>query len=186
MGHDAPRRAAQSELEAELLRREATPTPVADVVSAVIGGLDARGSARSTWSAGRAWYAVNGDIERTHTTGVFVREPSGRQTLPTLIVYVDSRSRVTDFTANREIYQARLERVGCRFEEVQFRESKRGTSRPDPAREVRSFSPAAPVPLTDEEAAEIDELCAQVPESLRDSVSRAMRESWQRRSGRNS
>ncbi len=186
MGHDAPRRAAQSELEAELLRREATPTPVADVFSAVIGGLDARGSARSTWSAGRAWYAVNGDIERAHTTGVFVREPSGRQVLPTLVVYVDSRSRVTDFTANREIYQARLERVGCRFEEVQFRESKRGGARPGPARERRSFSPAASASLTPDEAAEIDELCAQVPESLRDSVSRAMRESWQRRSGRNS
>ena len=106
--------------------------------------------------------------------------------LPTLVVYVDSRSRVTDFTANREIYQARLERVGCRFEEVQFRESKRGAARPDPARERRSFSPAASASLTPDEAAEIDELCAQVPESLRDSVSRAMRESWQRRSGRNS
>ena len=185
MAAEKPERAARSEIEARLLRREKSPVSVGDVFSAVMGDLDARGSARSTWSAGRAWYAVNGDIERAHTTGVFVREPSGRQTLPTLIVYVDSRARATDFTANREIYLGRLERVGWHFEEVQFRESKRPAALPAPARERRSFSPDA-APLSDADAARIDELCAEVPESLRESVSRAMRESWQRTLGRNS
>lgn len=181
-----PRRVAQSELEAELVRRDAAPAPVAEVFSSVIGGLDGRDAARSTWSAGRAWYAVNGDIERAHTTGVFVREPAGRQALPTLIVYVDSRARATDFTANREVYLARLEHVGWRFGEIQFRESKRKDAQAARARERRSFSPAAPAPLSDEDAARIEELCERVPDALRDSVSRAMRESWQREPGRNS
>ena len=187
MGRETPRRAAQSELEAELVRRETTPAPVADVFSSVIGGLDGHDAARSTWSAGRAWYAVNGDIERVHTTGVFVREPSGRQALPTLIVYVDSRARATDFTANREVYLARLEHVGWHFGEIQFRESKRRDAQVARARERRSFSPApVPTPLSDADAARIDELCEQVPAALRESVSRAMRESWQREPGRNS
>lgn len=172
--------APRSEVEAELIRREAAPAPVADVFSSVIGRLDARGGARSTWSAGRAWYAVNGDIERSHTTGVYVREPKGHEVLPTLIVYVDSRARAVDFTANREIYLARLENAGQRFAEVVFRESKRHVAQT--ARPARSAAPAAapPAPLPDEALRTIDELCAQVPEPLRDSVSRAMRESWQR------
>ena len=159
--------------------------PVGEVFSSVMGGLDGSGALRSTWSAGRAWYAVNGDIERVHTTGVFVREPSGRQTLPTLIVYVDSRARATDFNANREIYLARLERAGLRFSEVTFRESKR---RVEPERVERSRRQAATPPrqLTAEEAARIDELAAEVPAPLRDSVSRAMRASWSSRSEENS
>lgn len=172
-----------SELAASELRRAAAPTPAADVFSACLDALDGRGEVRSTWSAGRAWNAVNGDIERAHTTGVFVREPRGREQLPTLIVYVDSRSRVTDFTANREVYRARLENVGLYFREVTFRESKwaankegsaHTSDRPRPSRAPR------PLPeLTEAEAAQVDELCRSLPEALRDSVSRAMRVSYQ-------
>lgn len=176
---DLAHRGPRSELEEELLRREVSPTPVGDVFSSLIGSLDRGGAVRSTWSAGRAWYAVNGDIERAHTTGVFVRDPVGRQTLPTLVVYVDSRARVTDFTANREVYLARLENAGLRFAEVVFRESRRSrearpsTSRPAP--------PAAPASreLTEEDERAIERMCAQLPPALRDSVSRAMRESWE-------
>ena len=183
-GAEGPR-GARSEIERRLRERETSPSSVGDVFSSVIGGLDAAGGAvRSTWSAGRAWYAVNGDIERAHTCGVFVREPSGRQALPTLIVYVDSRARATDFTANREIYQARLERVGLRFAELVFRESKR----PAPDRPSRPAAPArpAPAPLSPKEAAAIEELCAPLPADLRDSVSRAMRATWQREQADNS
>lgn len=164
------------------LRRAAAPTPAADVFSACLDVLDGRGELRSTWSAGRAWNAVNGDIERAHTTGVFVREPRGREQLPTLIVYVDSRSRVTDFTANREIYRARLEHAGLRFQEVTFRESKRAprAEAKHPQGKPAAARPSRPLPeLTSEEASEVDRLCANLPAALRDSVSRAMRVSYQ-------
>lgn len=180
MASDATPRFARSELERHLLAREQAPSAVSDVFSSVLDGMDGARAARSTWSGGRAWYAVNGDIERAHTTGVFVREPKGREQLPALIVYVDSRARATDFNANREVYQARLERVGLRFSELVFRESKRTAARPEPARGRGSFSPAEREPLPDDEVAEIERLCSQVPEGLRDSVSRAMRASWER------
>lgn len=172
-----------SELAASELRRAAAPTPAADVFSACLDALDGRGEVRSTWSAGRAWNAVNGDIERAHTTGVFVREPRGREQLPTLIVYVDSRSRVTDFNANREVYRARLENVGLRFREVTFRESKwsaRKDAQPRPSDAQKSPRSHRPLPdLTEAEAAQVEELCRSLPEALRDSVSRAMRVSYQ-------
>lgn len=173
-----------SELVASELRRAAAPTPAADVFSACLDALDGHGEVRSTWSAGRAWNAVNGDIERAHTTGVFVREPHGHEQLPTLIVYVDSRSRVTDFTANREVYRARLENVGLRFQDVTFRVSKRPTraaaAAPRKADGVAG-GPSRPLPeLTPEEAAEVERLCACLPDALRDSVSQAMRLSYRR------
>ena len=185
MASDRAERAPRSELEAELVRRQAGPASVSDVFSSVMGALDDGGALRSAWSAGRAWYAVNGDIERSHTTGVFVREPSGRQVLPTLIVYVDSRARATDFNANREIYLARLERAGLRFGEVVFRESKR-RAEPTRAPRPRRTAPAPPRELAPDESAHIAELASEVPEALRESVSRAMRASWQSRSDKSS
>ena len=174
---------ARSELERDLRRREESPAAVGDVFSSVIGTLDEGGRARSTWSVGRAWYAVNGDIERAHTTGVFVREPAGRQSLPTLVVYVDSRSRATDFNANREVYQARLERVGLRFEEIAFLPSNRPAART--AIRERAVGPA-PAPLAPADAEKIERMSDQVPERLRASVSRAMRATWERSASQDS
>lgn len=180
MGAATDGAAPRSELADELLRRERSPRPVGEVFSSVIGSLDASDAARSTWSAGRAWYSVNGDIERSHTTGVYVRAPKGHETLPTLIVYVDSRARAVDFTANREIYLARLEHAGQRFAEVVFRESKRPRADASPRPRTAPPSPETREPLDDAALRTIDDLCSQIPEPLRKSVSRAMRESWQR------
>ena len=174
---------ARSELERDLRRREESPAAMGDVFSSVIGALDEGGRARSTWSVGRAWYAVNGDIERAHTTGVFVREPAGRQNLFTLVVYVDSRSRATDFNANREVYQARLERVGLHFEEISFLPSNRPAART--AIRERAAGPA-PAPIAPADAEKIERLTDQVPERLRESVSRAMRATWERSASQDS
>ena len=144
MASDATPRFARSELERHLLAREQAPSAVSDVFSSVLDDMDGARAARSTWSVGRAWYAVNGDIERAHTTGVFVREPKGREQFPALIVYVDSRARATDFNANREVYQARLERVGLHFEEISFLPSNRPAART--AIRERAAGPA-PAPL---------------------------------------
>ena len=63
-------------------------------------------------TAGLAWHSVIGDIERKHTTGVFVGKPKAPGMAPALCVYVDSRMRMVDFNANREIYLARLTAAG--------------------------------------------------------------------------
>ena len=168
------------ELTAALARREAAPAGLSGILSSM---LDARVDA--SWRVTRAWHAVNGDIERAHTTGTFVREPRRGEDGPVLVVYVDSRSRATDFAANSEVYVARLANAGLSFSKVEFRLSKypaRGADaqpRAEKAAARTSFSPAAPpAPLSPEEAAEIERACAGLPSTLRESVSRAMSASY--------
>ena len=107
------------ELTAALARRESAPAGLSGILSSM---LDARADA--SWRVTRAWHAVNGDIERAHTTGTFVREPRRGEDGPVLVVYVDSRSRATDFAANSEVYVARLANAGLSFSKVEFRLSK--------------------------------------------------------------
>lgn len=162
-------------------RREDAPEDVGGIFSSWLSSMG--GTVRDTAQAARVWSAVNGDIERSHTRGVYVSEPKGRQKLPTLVVYVDSRSRVTDFTANREIYRVRLEQAGLRFSEIVFRESKRARE------EEPRKRPAAPVELPDltpEEDAKVEALLGDVPEELRSSVAQAMRMSMRAEKRRNS
>ena len=92
------------ELSAERARREASPAGLSGILSAM---FDERADA--SWRVTRAWHAVNGDIERAHTTGTFVRDPRRGESGPVLVVYVDSRSRATDFSANSEVYLSRAE-----------------------------------------------------------------------------
>lgn len=92
------------ELSAERARREAAPAGLSGILSAM---FDERADA--SWRVTRAWHAVNGDIERAHTTGTFVRDPRRGESGPVLVVYVDSRSRATDFSANSEVYLSRAE-----------------------------------------------------------------------------
>ncbi len=178
---------ARSELEAEALRREAAPTPVADAFDALLSSADAQGRVRSTWNVTRAWYSVNGDYERAHTVGTFVEQPRRAGALPVLVVYVDTKSCEVDFMANREIYLARLEQAGLRFREVRFRQSKRPRAERDG--EPRRKAPAAEPPLPElsaEEERRAEELLASVPETLRQSVSRAVRVSMRAEKRRNS
>lgn len=174
-----------SALARDTRRREQAPTSIAELCGSCLERIDHDGATGSTWSAGRAWYTVNGDIERTHTTGVYVREPRGHESLPTLLVYVDSRARATDFSANREVYLARLASVGLRFLDVSFRVSRS----PAPARadrgEKRSALAAAPLPeLTDEERARVARMTESLPEGLRASARRAMSASLRAEKGR--
>ena len=92
------------ELSAERARREAAPAGLSGILSAMFDGR-----ADASWRVTRAWHAVNGDIERAHTTGTFVRDPRRGESGPVLVVYVDSRSRATDFSANSEVYLSRAE-----------------------------------------------------------------------------
>lgn len=175
----AARRPAQSELEAEILRRQANAGPLADVLATYLSSPATTDKVTSSHVAARAWYAVNGDIERGHTAGLFVRVPKRPGALPVLIVYVDSKARATDFSANREIYLARLSRMGLEFEEIEFRLSKRPVS---PRLGAVHTVPPGPAPETPQldpcDDEEIERLCAPLPEFLRKSVSRAMSASY--------
>lgn len=173
-----------SEIEAELVAREKSPEAVADVFDEFVRSADSGGRARTSWSVTRKWYAVNGDVERQHTTGTFVRSPKAHGSLPTLVVYVDSRARMVDFQANREIYRARMEQVGLRFEDVEFRVSKwaKGAA----PRPVTHDAPPVLPELSPEESSWVDRMTSELPEKLKLSVSRAMRVTMQAEKRRNS
>ena len=161
------------ELSREVRRREQGGTSLGDLVGGEVRRIGARGRRGDATGVWLVWNRVNGDVERAHTTGVHVGEPRRGERDPELTVYVDSAAYLTDFTANREVYLARLETAGLRFSHISFRRSKSRGAAPQ-ARGAREAG-AAPLPeLTDAERAEIAELCADLPESLRDSVSRAM------------
>lgn len=74
--------------------------------------------------AALAWSEANGDKEARHTMGLWVKEPTKKETKPTLIVYIDSSVMLADFQTNHEIYAMRLERVGFFVERVEFRLSR--------------------------------------------------------------
>ena len=161
-------------------RAERAAAPVADVLSGCIG---AGASAHLSESARAllAWRQVNGDVERTHTTGVYVGASRRLGELPELTVYVDSNAYVTDFSANREVYLARMETMGLRFSRVTFRRSKYPTvSRETPAARARKGGSRPLPPIDPDDAARIDALCEDLPQTLRESVSRAMRASYRR------
>ena len=165
------------ELSAERSRREAAPAGLSGILSSM---LDERADA--SWRVTRAWHAVNGDIERAHTTGTFVREPRRGESGPVLVVYVDSRSRATDFSANSEVYLARLANAGHPFCKVEFRLSKYPRRPPAPGGEKNVSPAAAAAPrraLTHRERDEIESLCSNLPASLRATVSRAMSASYE-------
>lgn len=179
---DRDDRAARSEIERETVRRERASESLADLLGDVTAAEDMGEGLRSTWNVGRAWFSVNGDYERAHTVGTYVDD---RRTGvdPVLVVYVDSKASEVDLMARREIYPARLATCGLRFSEVRFKLSKQryldrraDATRPTPG----AAEPPQPLPeLTAEEERRVNELCAGLPEQLRDSVSRAMRVSYQ-------
>ena len=171
------------ELSAEAARRAAGASGLSGILSSMFADR-----ADASWRVTRAWHAVNGDIERAHTTGTFVREPRRGESGPVLVVYVDSKARVTDFSANSEVYAARLANAGLSFSKVEFRLSRYparagGAGEPLPRRHAAAHDePAAPepAPLSRDEYEEIERACAALPASLRESVSRAMSASYMR------
>lgn len=137
----------------------------------------AGGEAALSRRASMAWFSVNGDIERAHTVCVFVRPSPRKGRAPVLFVYVDSRTRAVDFSVNREIYLGRLAMAGLEFSEVRFLEDRRGRGRAasEPASSRTSERPSRALPdLPPEEVRRVERMCAQLPESLRASASRAM------------
>lgn len=122
------------------------------------------------------WLSANGDLERAHTVGVYLREDPRGRGLPTLVVYVDSNACAVDFRAQGELYLARLQAAGASVGGVDFRLSRyaaqhrarRDAPRPDasPRRLLPPLSPA------DEALAR--SLVADLPEGHRERAFRAI------------
>jgi hypothetical protein len=86
--------------------------------------------------AAAAWYRANGDRERAHTTGVFLKRPRKAGAAPVLGVYVDSHAMATDFGVNKDIYLARLANIGYEVSGIEFLPSRK--RRADTARAARN------------------------------------------------
>lgn len=155
------------------------PQPMGELLHEVVDGhMAARMTANQRAAA--AWYRANGDRERDHTTGVFLKKARHAGMAPILCVYVDSHAMVTDFGVNKDIYLARLANVGYEVSGIEFipsRKEYRAGKRIPRATQPR----VAPLPpLTDEEQQTVASLVADLPESLRANVSKAVSLSMQR------
>ena len=147
----------------------ARPSRVGDLLDGVLGdGL--AGRLNVTQLAARAWFSVAGNLERTHTMGLFVNEKPDAA-LPELIVYVDSNAIAQDLMVNREIYVARLEHVGFEVSDVQFRLSRKARPRGE---EKPQSAPEELPELTAEEMAVVDELVGEGGDALDAAMREAM------------
>jgi hypothetical protein len=131
--------------------------------------------------AWKAWYRANGDRERTHTKGVFLRRPRSGQGDPLLVVYVDSHALVTDFGVNKELYLARLANVGFRVSGISFQLSRKKVGSQGQRTPRPSHGLPSPLPELDaREHADVASLVSELPESLRATAARAIELSKQR------
>ncbi len=174
--------------------RERTPASVGELMGTLVAGTE--GMQRKMTANQRAaalWSQANGDIERKHTTGVYLRDARGKGLPPVLGVYVDSHARLSDFNANKEIYLSRLAVAGLEVSGIEFKLNRRpkvqmsGDGADGRQSEAPSGGMGAPgqdqriLPeLTPGELAHVVEECSDLPEELRPRAQRAMELSLRR------
>ena len=162
-------------------RRDAVPESAGALLNDLLDHDLSRGVSAAR-TAGRLWHRANGDFERRHTCGVFLKDLSAQGEDPLLIVYIDSNAVMQDFTTNREIYRLRLANQGFNVSDVQFRLSKYGHGSPSVTGSVMVGKEARcdlPKP-TAEQVATAREACANLPESIRGRACEAMISSMRR------
>lgn len=148
-------------------------------VDHLLGRFLSRGLGRSLSANQRAavaWRDANGDVERTHTCGVYLRKPPNDALPPVMGVYVDSHARLMDWNTNREIYLARLAAAGLELSGLEFRLA-RNRRPPTPS---RAPSPAVTAPLSPQDEERVRRRCADLPPGLRERLAQAMRDSLRR------
>ncbi len=124
--------------------------------------------------AAAAWYRANGDRERAHTTGVFLKRPRVAGAAPILGVYVDSHAMATDFGVNKDLYLARLANIGCEVSGIEFLPSRR-TRQASDTTPTSAPPPAEPLPeLSAEEQQAVQSLVADLPTSLQTAALKAI------------
>lgn len=155
---------------------ESMPSSLASVLGELTGsGAKLRLNAHKRALA--LWMSVNGDVERKHTCGAFIKEVAHAD--PALTIYLDSRSRVVDFTANRELYLGRLAYQGLPLSKLEFRLSKDKPARSSAHMEAEERAAELPE-LSADELAYIESATAHLAEPLKSSVSKAMIFSFKR------
>lgn len=142
-------------------------------------GLSAAGK------AARAWYAANGDRERAHTTGVWLRK-SGRAGIdPVLVVALDSNLLAMELATNKELYLSRLSFRGVAISGIEFVPRGQSRKRQLDGRAARKAEPPCELPaLSRAEEQRVAQVTANLPDGLRQSVSRAMCASLRRAKGK--
>ena len=159
----------------DIVQDEDTSSLVSSLMSEVVDGtMMSRMSANQRASA--AWYRANGDRERAHTTGVFLKRPRVAGAAPILGVYVDSHVMATDFGVNKDIYLARLANVGFEVSGIEFIPSREGYRTARGSRTTAKAPRCEEVlpPLDESELKEVEFLVRDLPEPLRTSVSKAV------------
>lgn len=141
------------------------------------GLLDEHMASRMTANqrAAAAWHRANGDRERMHTTGVFLKRPKVVGAAPILGVYVDSHIMATDFGVNKDIYLARLANIGFAVSGIDFIPTREGYRTAGTRSKDASRPPVPVLPeLSEAERKEVQSLVADLPDDLRGRASRAI------------
>ena len=156
------------------LRRKPAETRAGDLVRAIFG--DSGSAALSVAQrAAKAWYAVNGDRERAHTTGVWLRKSAVAAADPVMVVSVDSGLLAADLGANKDLYLSRLANRGVRVSDVRFQVGRRMTDASAARSRKAEDTVAQELPqLSEREREEVERAVAHLPEDVRKSASRAM------------
>lgn len=160
----------------------------ADALSALFQGPLGAGLAPAA-KAARAWYSSNGDRERRHTTGVWLRKPGRMGADPVMVVALDSNLLAAELGTNKDLYLSRLSFHGVAISDIRFTVGKATRMAPGSGH-ARAHDRAAArehvergghhtyradLPgLSEEEKSRVDEVTRNFPDGLRQSVSRAM------------
>lgn len=152
-----------------------SPERAGDLVRALFGGA-AQARLSSAQVAARAWYAANGDRERAHTTGVWLRK-SGRAGLePVMVVRLDSNLLAQELGTNKELYLVRLAHAGVRVSDIRFTAGQPSRAPNAPTKSASAQGkPVAPLPpLSADDRRKVRDATCHLPDKLQKSVARAM------------
>lgn len=172
----------------EPMRSETMSSPTAESISSIVERVLGGDAARHLSAAQRAhaaWFAANGDRERQHTTKVFLRPPRAKGMAPIICVYVDSHAYLTDLTANRDLYLARLANQGFAVSGIEFAVDREARAKRVEARRAAKAAERhvvveeltqtmLDVEFAPDDAARVRELVDELPEGLKQSVSKAI------------
>ena len=162
------------------MRSEAMPAPdrserVGALIDRVMGSGLSKGL-NANQRATVAWHAANGDRERSHTTRVFLKKPRVDGADPIICVYVDNHSFLTDLNANKDLYLSRLANWGFYVSGIEFgvdraaHRTSKGGARKAGAKAKRAATPR----LSAEQERYVQELVSKVPDSLKESIFKAI------------
>lgn len=150
-----------------------------DVVAGLFDADTTRGMGAAQRAA-KAWYVVNGDRERAHTTGVWLNKARRPNLAPVLVVGLDSSLLALELGTNKDLYLARLDWAGVEVSDVRFTVTGRAEDR-GAGRRVRRKRDEVVLPdLTETERRQVEDATKDFPDGLRQSLSRAMSASLRR------